>query len=69
MKPPAAAIDVVETAPKAFALAVTVDGQRFDCGSYLSRAAALQAGRLFLQRKEGEAIGQRRRPRRKPEKT
>ncbi len=33
--------------------------------SYLSRAAAMQAGRLFIQRKEGEALGRRGRPRRK----
>jgi hypothetical protein len=46
-------------------LAVTFDGQRFECGNYISRAAAMQAGRLFVQRKEGEAAGQRGRPRKK----
>ena len=60
-----AAIQVDETGPQAFALSVTMEGRRFECGSYISRAAALQAGRLFVQRKEGEAAGQRRRPRQK----
>ena len=39
-----------------------------ECGNYISRAAAMQAGRLFVQRKEGEAVGQRARTRRKPGK-
>lgn len=45
---------IEETAPRTFTLAVTFDGQRFACGTYLSRAEALRAGRLFLARKEGE---------------
>ncbi|MEI6559079.1 MAG: hypothetical protein WCO00_11805 [Rhodospirillaceae bacterium] len=68
MKKPAAAparIEVGETGPESFTLAVTVDGQRFECGRYLNRAAALQAGRLFVQRKEAEAVGQKRQPRAK----
>ena len=48
-----------------FSLAVTFDGQRFDCGTYISRAAALQAGRLFVTRKEGERVSQGKRPRKK----
>ncbi|WP_158284516.1 hypothetical protein [Azospirillum sp. TSO35-2] len=35
------------------------DGQRFDCGRYINRVAAMQAGRLFVQRKEGEAASGR----------
>ncbi|WP_431855303.1 hypothetical protein [Azospirillum sp.] len=45
-------------------LTVTFDGQRFECGTYISRPAAMQAGRLFVQRKEGEAAGSRTRPKR-----
>ena len=63
MKPAPATIQVDETGPQKFALMVTFDGQRFECGNYISRAAAQQAGRLFVQRKEGEAVGQKRRPR------
>ncbi|MEO5373413.1 MAG: hypothetical protein H7840_03945 [Alphaproteobacteria bacterium] len=58
-------IQVEEAGPQRFTLAVTVAGQRFDCGVYISRGAAMQAGRLFVQRKENEAIAQRKRPRRK----
>ena len=65
VKPAPAAVQVDELGPQKFALSVTFAGQRFECGNYLSRAAALQAGRLFVQRKEGEAAGQRSRPRRK----
>lgn len=68
MKPVSSSIIVDEAGPQKFALAVMVDGQRFECGSYISRAAAMQAGRLFVQRKEGEAAGGRtkRKPNRKP---
>jgi hypothetical protein len=58
-------IDIQELGPQKFALAVVFDQRRFECGTYISRAAAQQAGRLFVQRKEGEALGQRGRPRRK----
>ena len=58
-------IHIEETAPGTFTLAVTFEGRRFECGNYLNRAAAMQAGRLFIQRKEGEAAGQKRRPRKK----
>ncbi|WP_042688613.1 hypothetical protein [Azospirillum sp. B506] len=55
-----------DAGPQTFTLAVTFDGQRFECGNYISRAAAMQAGRLFLQRKEGEAANGR--TKRKPGK-
>lgn len=66
--PSAASSPIVidETGPQSFTLTVTFDGQRFDCGRYISRAAAMQAGRLFLQRKEGEAANGR--TKRKPGK-
>jgi hypothetical protein len=56
-------IQVDETGPQKFALTVVFDGQRFECGSYLNRAAAMQAGRLFVERKQGEAAGRKKRPR------
>ena len=59
------AIHITETAPGKFALAVTFDGQRHDCGSYINRAEAMKAGRLFVDRKEGERAGQKKRPRKK----
>jgi hypothetical protein len=64
-KPTESQIQVEEIAPQKFALTVTYDGQRFDCGSYISRAAAQQAGRLFVTRKEGEQAGRKKSPRRK----
>lgn len=63
MKSAPATIQVDEIGPQTFDLTVTFEGRRFECGRYISRAAAQQAGRLFLQRKEGEGVGQRRRPR------
>jgi hypothetical protein len=60
-----AMIDIREVGPQQFALAVTFDGQRFECGNYLNRAAAHQAGRLFVTRKEGEQAGRKKSPRRK----
>lgn len=59
-------IIVDEAAPQSFTLTVMFNGQRFDCGTYINRAAAMQAGRLFLQRKEGEAANGR--TKRKPGK-
>ncbi len=56
---------IEELAPRKFALVVTFDGRRFDCGTYISRGAAMQAGRLFIDRKEGERVSQRKRPRKK----
>jgi hypothetical protein len=58
-------IEIVELGPEKFSLAIIFDGQRFDCGTYLNRAAAQQAARLFIARKEGEAAGRRKSPRRK----
>ena len=58
-------IDIREAGPQKFELAVTVDGQRFECGNYLNRAAAQQAARLFVARKEGERAGRKKSPRRK----
>jgi len=52
MKPAPSEIQVAELVPQKFALVVTFDGQRFECGSYISRAAAMQAGRLFVQRED-----------------
>ncbi len=61
----ASSIQVDEIGPQKFALVVTFEGQRFNCGTYISRAAAAQAGKLFVQRKEAEAAGMKKRPRRK----
>jgi hypothetical protein len=58
-------IFVQETGPQKFSLTVTFGGQVFECGSYISRAAAMQAGKLFLDRKQGEEAGRRKRPRKK----
>ena len=55
---------VEERGSKAFALAVVFDGRRFDCGVYVSRAEALKAARLFVQRKQGEQSSRGRRQRR-----
>ena len=63
--PAASPIQVTETGPQQFALVVTFDGRRFECGTYINRVAALQAGKLFVERKEGERIGQKKRPRKK----
>jgi len=52
-----------ESAPGKFALVVTFDGQQFECGTYINRAEAMKAGKLYVERKEGERIGQKRRPR------
>lgn len=63
--PSAPQIQIGETGPQKFALIVTFDGQRFECGTYISRAAAQQAGKLFIARKEGERTGRKKAPRRK----
>jgi hypothetical protein len=60
-----ATIRIEELGPATFALTVTFGGQDFGCGRYVSRAAAMQAGRLFVARKEGEEAGRRKRPRKK----
>jgi len=46
-----------------FALTVLFEGESFDCGTYINRVAALQAGKLFVERKEGEREGRKKRPR------
>ena len=55
-------IEITEIGPQKFGMKVSFDGQQFDCGTYLNRAAAMQAGKLFVQRKEGERAGQKKRP-------
>jgi hypothetical protein len=62
---PAHSVEVCELGPQKFGLTVTFDGQRFECGSYINRAEALKAGRLFLERKEGEQAARGKRPRKK----
>jgi hypothetical protein len=62
-RPVEATIDIRETGPEKFELTVTYDGQRFECGNYLNRGAAQQAARLFVQRKQGEAVGRKKSPR------
>jgi hypothetical protein len=57
-----AAVRIDELGPQKFSLSVTIGDQVFDCGLYLNRAAAMQAGRLFVERKEGEAAGRRKHP-------
>jgi len=61
----AASAQVEEIGPQKFSLTVLFDGQRFDCGTYISRAEALKAGRLFIERKEGEQSGRQKRGRKK----
>jgi hypothetical protein len=56
-------VEVEERGRNAFALAVVFDGRRFECGVYVSRAEALKAARLFVQRKQGEQASRGRRPR------
>lgn len=65
MAAPAHSVEVEELGPQKFSLAVTFDGQRFDCGAYVNRAEALKAGRLFVERKEGEQAARGKRPRKK----
>jgi hypothetical protein len=65
MDAPRSSIQVEELGAQKFSLTVVFDDQRFDCGTYISRAAAMQAGRLFVQRKEGEQAARKKRPKRK----
>jgi hypothetical protein len=58
-------VHIVEAGPQKFALTVSFDGQIFECGVYISRAEALKAGRLFVERKQGEQSSRAKRPRRK----
>ena len=59
---PESEILVEEIGDQKFSLTVTFADQRFECGTYISRAGAMQAGRLFVTRKEGEQIGRQKRP-------
>jgi hypothetical protein len=56
-------IKVAQLGPDKFALTVLFEGQSFECGTYINRVAALQAGKLFVERKEGEREGRKKRPR------
>ena len=48
MKPASSSSIVVDEAgPQNFTLAVMFDGRRFECGSYISRAAAMQRVTFF----------------------
>lgn len=64
-RPAEPVIEIRETGPEKFELAITVDGQRFACGNYLNRGAAQQAAKLFIARKAGEQRGRLKSPRRK----
>ena len=55
-------IKVEQIDPQKFALTVLFEAQSFDCGTYISRMAAMQAGKLFVERKEGEREGRKKRP-------
>jgi len=57
--------EIEERGPQTFSLTVTFEGQRFDLGTYINRAEAMKAGKLFLDRKEGEKIGRKKHPRKK----
>ena len=55
-------IKIDQIDPQKFALTVLFEAQSFDCGTYISRMAAVQAGKLFAERKEGEREGRKKRP-------
>ena len=65
MAAPTHSVEVVELGAQKFSLVVTFDGRRFDCGLYVNRAEALKAGRLFVERKQGEHAARGKRPGRK----
>jgi hypothetical protein len=58
-------VQIQEIGPQKFALVVIFAGQRFECGNYISRAAAQQAGKLFIARKESEQVARMKAPRKK----
>jgi hypothetical protein len=64
-RPTESHIQIDEISAQKFELVVIVAGQRFECGNYISRAAAQQAGKLFIARKEGEQAGRMKAPRKK----
>ena len=55
-------IEIEQTDPQTFTLAVTFEGQRFDCGNYVNRAEAQKAAKLFVERKQAEQGSRRRLP-------
>jgi hypothetical protein len=55
-------IKVEHLGPDKFGLTVLFEGETFECGTYINRVAALQAGKLFVERKEGEKEGRKKRP-------
>jgi len=55
-------IRIEQQGPDKFSLIVLFEGQSFECGSYISRMAAMQAGKLFVERKQGESEGRKKRP-------
>ncbi len=61
----APSIQIDENGPHTFLLTVTYDGQRYQCGTYINRAEAMKAGKLFVDRKDGERLGQKKRPKKK----
>lgn len=58
-------IDVKKIDEGRFTLTVVYGEEEFDCGNYISRGDAMKAGIQFVNRKEGEEAGQKKRPRRK----
>jgi hypothetical protein len=63
MTSPDSSIEITEPKPGTFQLVVHYDGRRFDCGNYISRLAAMTAGKLLIQRKEGEQGGRKKKAR------
>ena len=62
---PTTDIKIEELGVQKFALSVTFEGKPFDLGTYINRAEAMKAGRLFVDRKEGEKVGQKKHPKKK----
>lgn len=62
---PQPGIQITESGSGLFTLTVSFAGRSFECGNYANRSEAARAGRLFVERKEQEEVGQRGRPRRK----
>lgn len=54
-------IHIEQVGANDFRLTVIIEGQRFVCGSYLTRVAADRAGRLMIERREGEKRGRKKR--------
>ena len=58
-------VQIDETGPQQFTLTVTFEDQIFQCGTYINRAEAMKAGRLFVDRKQAEQVSHKKRPRKK----